>query len=200
MTYIPEQNPIVPDYLIYEELNGIPVYYRGYKEVINQGKKLEDITGYGALQWYLLTIISDFLKVAISKKYFVLVGEGGLHLEQKNNLSLDVSIYLRNQLSFEKLENKYLDTPPKVVIEIDTKADPDIFNYSNYFAPKTQALLDFGVEQVIWVYTNPKKVTIAQPTGPWLTVNWTDEITVLGQTFTIQKIIDEAEVENTAAQ
>lgn len=194
--YNPQENSVVPDYLIYEKLNGIPVYYRGYKEVMNQTKQLGEIIGYGALQWYLLTIISDYLKAGLSKEFFVLVGEGGLHLEHKNNLSLDLSIYLRSQLSFEKLENKYLDTPPRVVIEVDTKADPDIFNFSNYYATKTQKLLDFGVEQVLWLYTDLKKVVVAQSEGPWLTVNWTDEITVLGKTFTIQQIIDEAEVEN----
>jgi Uma2 family endonuclease len=197
MTYIPEQNPIVPDYLIYEELNGIPVYYRGYKEVLNQTKNPEDITGYGKLQAYLLTILNIYFLQILDKKYLPIVGETGLHIEHKHNFSLDLCIYMRKDSTFSKLENKYKSSPPKVVIEVDTKADPDIFNYSNYFAPKTQALLDFGVEQVIWVYTNPKKLTIAQPTGPWLTINWTDEITVLGHTFTIQQIIDEAEPENT---
>ncbi len=193
MTYMPEQQPTVPDYLVYEELNGIPVYYRGYKEVMNQTKTLNDIMAYGELQSYLLNILNYFLLRHLDKTYLPLVGETGLHLGHKTNLSLDLCIYLRQEFSFEKLQNKYKNTPPKVVIEVDTKADPAIFDFSSYYPAKTQALLDFGVEQVVWIYTDTKKVMLAQQEGAWLTVNWTDEVTILGHTFTVQQVIDEAE-------
>jgi Uma2 family endonuclease len=199
MTYIPEQNPTIPAYLIYEELNGIPVYYRGYKDVINQTKNLNEIMGYGELQSYILTILNIYFLQNLDKVYFPMVGETGLHIAHNNNLSLDLCIYLRKDFSFEKLENKYINTPPKVVIEVDTKADQDILDFSNYYVTKTQKLLDFGVEQVLWIYTDQKKVMVAQAEGSWLIINWTDEITVLGQTFTIQQIIDEAELGNTEA-
>lgn len=195
MTYVPEQNPVVPDYLVYETLDGIPVYYRGYKEIINETKKLNEVMGYGELQSYLLTILNIYLLQNLNKIYFPVVGETGLHIAPKNNLSLDLCIYMRKDFSFSKLENKYKSTPPKVVIEVDTKADPVIFDYSNYYFAKTKNLLDFGVEQVVWIYTDTKKVMVAQAEGPWLTVNWTDEITVLENTFTIQQIIEEAEAD-----
>ena len=35
----------VPAKLIREELKGVPLYYKGYKSVMNGSKKLEDIMG-----------------------------------------------------------------------------------------------------------------------------------------------------------
>ncbi|NJK82921.1 MAG: hypothetical protein HC912_03010 [Saprospiraceae bacterium] len=79
---------------------------------------------------------------------------------------------------------------------MDTKADPDTFSKTSYYMPKTQMLLDFGVEQVLWLYTDTEKVMVAQPNQPWWIVNWTNEIEVLGQKFTIQQIIRDAESES----
>ena len=60
----------------------------------------------------------------------------------------------------------------------------------NYYTGKTQKLLDFGVKQVIWVYTDYKKVTIANKGKTWLTMNWEDDFTLLNHTTSVDKIID----------
>jgi len=44
---------------------------------------------------------------------------------------------------------------------------------------KTQRLLDFGVERVIWITTQPKKIFLATQTAPWLTQNWDADVPVL---------------------
>lgn len=183
----------IPAELVYEELNGIPFYYRGYKAVMKSEKQLEEIVGYGGLQVFLLNLLADHLRVML-KEYRVLVGEGGLHAGHKKNLALDLCIYPKASLKFKDLKNQYLDIPPKIVIEVDTKADPDVFQYSTYYPPKTQLLLDFGVEQVLWIFTDAEKIMVAQPEQPWIIVNWKDEIEVLGHRFSIQGIIDAAEV------
>ncbi len=41
----------VPEYLVYERLNGMPVYYRNYKLVLDNKLKPEDIIGYGELRF-----------------------------------------------------------------------------------------------------------------------------------------------------
>ncbi len=184
--------PTIPSYLIYEQLDGIPVYYNGYKAVLNKTKTFEDIIGYGELQWLILNTLGDYLKEHLPKTYKVLTGEGGLHLGHKKNLSLDMSIFLKKQLSYKTLKNKYTKKIPQVVIEVDTKADPDVFQKSNYYTVKTQQLLDFGVPMVVWLFTDSEKVTIATNNEPWLTLNWADKITVLDHTFSIQKILEEA--------
>lgn len=183
----------VPEHLIYEELNGLPVYYRGYKLVLNKEKTLEEIMGYGSLQWVIINILTHYLNTLLGESFWVLGGEGGLHIDQRNNLSIDLGIFPRQSFSLKDLEPKYFSIPPKVVIEVDTKADPEIFQVSNYYPPKTQSLLDFGVEQVIWLFTDSEKVMVAEPGKPWITVNWTDEIHVLNHPLIIQQLIDDAE-------
>ncbi|MEO6758036.1 MAG: Uma2 family endonuclease, partial [Saprospiraceae bacterium] len=162
----PKRAKPIPDYLIYEILDGVPLYYAGYEQVLKNQKTLEDIMGYGSLQWVLLTLIADTLRPLIGNHHRILQGEGGLHLEGGSNLSLDLAIFEQHQLSFEKLRNKYFDIPPKVVIEVDTKAHLPEFSVPNYYQRKTQRLLDFGVEQVVWVFTEPRKITTARNNGP----------------------------------
>lgn len=187
----PRKPKAVPDYLIYELLDGIPLFYAGYEQVLKKQKTLEDIKGYGSLQWVLLTLIADSLRPRLDEQFILLQGEGGLHLSPRTNLSLDLAIYDRSQLAFDKLQNKYFDFPPKVIIEVDTKAHAPEFVIPNYYQVKTQRLLDFGVEQIIWVFTTPRKITVAQNKGPWLTVNWNDDIKVMGHTLNLQSLVDQ---------
>lgn len=187
----PRKPKAVPEYLVYEILEGIPLYYAGYEQVLKKQKTLEDIMGYGSLQWVLLDIIANFLRSIVGEKYRVLQGEGGLHLSHKTNLSLDLAVYKSSQLAFDKLQNKYFDFPPKLIIEVDTKAHQPEFTIPNYYQRKTQRLLDFGVGQVVWVFTDPRKITVAQNEGPWLTVNWNENIEVMGHTLNLQALVDQ---------
>ena len=150
--------------------------------------------GYGGLQWFIINVLGDFLKEKLGKEFRILSGEGGLHLGHQRNLSVDLGIYPKKELKFKDLKNKYLTIPPKIVIEVDTKADPEIFKHSNYYTPKTQRLLDFGVEQVVWLFTDSEKVTLATNDAPWITVNWSDAITILENTFTLEKVLNEEDV------
>ena len=181
----------VPDYLIYEIIDGIPLYYAGYEQVLKNKKTLEDIMGYGSLQWVLLTLIADKLRPLIGERYRVLQGEGGLHLSSRLNFSLDLAIFEQSHLSFERLQNKYFDIPPKVIVEVDTKAHLPEFTIPNYYQRKTQRLLEFGVEQVVWVFTDPRKITTARNDGPWLTVNWHDDVEVMGHRVNLQALVDQ---------
>ncbi len=56
---------------------------------------------------------------------------------------------------------------------------------------KTQKLLDFGTKQVVWIFTDPRKVMTATKDEPWLTVNWNHPITVLKQEFTLETFLRE---------
>jgi len=54
---IPNQRSLknkIPKDLIFEELDGIPIYYRGYNEVIKKSKTLEDIMGSSTLQMVII--------------------------------------------------------------------------------------------------------------------------------------------------
>ena len=53
-------------------------------------------------------------------------------------------------------------------------------------------MLDFGVEKVIWVLTNIKKVMIATPNNAWETVNWANDIEIIdGIYFNIHAYLTE---------
>src|ERR1700712_4990154 len=89
-----KQPPVALESLVYEVLDGRPLYYRGYEDVLS-GKKLpEDIMGSSSLQWVL---VSYFMRIMIrqldEKKYWFASNEAGVHIDHRNNLSHDVAIY-----------------------------------------------------------------------------------------------------------
>jgi len=186
----------IPSYLIYETLDGIPVYYKGYREVLGKTKTFEEIMAYGDLQAIFLTYIRNYLQSALGKEYFIIQGETGVHVEHKTNPSLDLCIFLARQISLKNAANKYFEIAPQAVIEVDTKADVQFFEQesgSNYFIKKTKKLLEFGVKEVVWFFTQDEKIMVAHPNQPWLTVDWKDEIEVMGHRFSIEKVIQESE-------
>ncbi len=187
----------IPAYLIYETLNGIPVYYRGYKNVLNEKQTLEEIMGYGGLQIFIINLLKDYFQPIFGQQNWVWSGEAGLHITHRSKPSLDFVIIPKSGISYKTLRNKYLDIPPSVVIEVDTKADFEAFPFTpgDYYLTKTGILLDFGVTEVVWIFTQVEKVMVARLNQPWLTVDWKDEIEVMGHRLTIQQIIEDSEKE-----
>jgi len=172
---------LIPKSLIYEEIDGKPIYYKDFEQVVNQQKTEEEIMGTSALQILIINYICDYLKKTISlEKYIVLNSELGLHISKGNNLAADIAIYEKSALKKIIIEDKYLEIPPEIVFEVDTKAD---LNYLvpkiNYFDTKTQKLFDFGVEKVFWVMTQSRKIIVASPNQPWQIMNWDMEIEVM---------------------
>lgn len=168
---------------IYEIIDGKPVYYNGYKEVLAGKKTIGEIRGASSLQStiieYLLTVL--FLSLDL-KKYRILTNEAGLHLNRQNNLSGDIIIYERDVLPVKDANKNYLAIPPKIQIEVDINADLGNFeSVDDYLHIKTNKLLSFGVEKVIWVTSNSKKVMIATPHDNWQVIDWHKPIEVLDQ-------------------
>ncbi len=180
----------IPEYLIWEVLDGQPLYRRGYKDVLRKLKTFEEIMGTSSYQ----SLISDYIIKILHRqlddeKYDVLASEIGVHLTHRNNLSNDIAIY--PLLSADKITKKYTNFPAKIVIEIDIDIDPSTIKDIDYLNRKTQKLLDFGVEKVIWVLTSIKKVMVATSNKPWLMVEWTQDIEILDEiSFNIQAFLD----------
>src|ERR1700712_5355178 len=84
----------VPDYLVYEVMDGKPIYYRGYQSVLNKTKTLEQIIGCSSLQAelisYILSVVYQFID---RSKYRVYTNEIGNHIDAGNNLSNDIAIF-----------------------------------------------------------------------------------------------------------
>ncbi|MEM1122016.1 MAG: hypothetical protein AAGJ18_16305 [Bacteroidota bacterium] len=83
----------IPSVLIYEMDNGEPIYYRGYREVLNKTKTTEEIMGNSALQSLLTTIISGFLFKTLPNHYRHFVSKLGFKFNRKSWRSLDIAIY-----------------------------------------------------------------------------------------------------------
>jgi hypothetical protein len=174
----------IPDYLISEVLNGKPLYYRGYKEVLKGKKTLEEIMGSSSLQAvlidYLLGLIYGFID---RKQYRILTNEAGLHLELNDNLSGDILIYDKAVLTAEKINTHYANVPPKIDIEIDVNIDLSDMHEMDYILAKTKKLLGFGVEKVIWILSKSQKVFVATPNVPWLIYDWNTDIEIMDKHF-----------------
>ena len=181
----------IPEYLVYEVIDGHVIYYRGYQDVLLGKQTLEDIMGASAIHSFILLIIKDYLTPLLGKPYWLMTGEMGLRLKMGGHVAGDIVIYERSAWSEEHLTSKLTEIIPSVVIEIDTSADPTShFTYTEYYQIKTLRLLDFGVSQVVWVHTLSRLVMVAER-GDWKMIGWDEEFTVLGQTFSINGLIRE---------
>jgi len=174
----------IPDSLIYEVIDGKPLYYEGYKDVLANKKTIEEIMGTSGLQSFIIQYILEVLYTKIGrKKYHFLTNEIGTHLDNKNNLSGDIYIYDKAQLTPDKINTHYLTIPPKIAIEIDIRVDLSDEKDFGYVFTKTHKLLDFGAEKVVWIFTKHQKVMIAIKDQDWLTKDWNQEIELVENEF-----------------
>lgn len=180
----PKPSPLL-DSLVYEVMDGRPLYYRGYEEVIAGRKSLEDIMGSSSLQWVLVSYFMEIMILSLDrKKYRFASNEAGVHINHRNNLSHDVAIYDRAVLTPDKINTQYVRVPAKVAIEIDVKADSSKVADFNYINRKTKKLLDFGSDKVIWVFTSSQQVMVAERgADAWLTMDWNRNLELLDNQF-----------------
>ncbi len=170
----------IPEHLIYEILDGKPIHYKGYRDVLSGAKRFSEIMGSSALQAFIVA----YLVVQLGKQLddelnTLLTSEAGLHLDKRNNLAGDVLIFDNKVLPVEAIDEFYANVPPKVVIEVDIAADPEDIDNDTYIFKKTEKLLQFGVEKVIWITTKAKKVMVATPDADWQVKDWHKDIEVM---------------------
>ena len=133
----------IPEALVYETINGKPVYYRDYRLVINKEKTIEEIMGSSSLQSIIITILMEhFFTTQSGQGLQFLSNEVGLHLRKGDNLNCDIAIVDKSTLIERGIKNKYLDFAPKIVVEVDTKAELSELSAGDYFNGKTKKLLD----------------------------------------------------------
>ncbi len=170
----------VPDYLIYEVIDGHPIHYKGYREVMSGKKTFSEIMGSSKLQSVIILHILRLLIKGLDEDDFeILSNEAGLHLDKRSNLAGDILIFDNQSMPIGEIDEHYADVPPKIAIEVDIMADPSDMEQDSYIFKKTQKLLDFGVEKVIWVTTKTKKVTVATPQADWQVKDWNKDVEIL---------------------
>ncbi len=183
----------IPDYLVYEILDNKKIYYRDYKKVLSGELPPEAVIGSSDLHAWIIDLILQVLYKNIDlNKFKILVGEVGYFYtpsRSKKWLNLDIAIVSREKL--KKPQGTYLKIPPEVVIEVDTKADLSEIG-EEYYIAKTERLLKSGVKKVIWVFTEYKKIQIAEAKKPWLTVDYDYELEIIdGIRLNLEKLLKE---------
>lgn len=184
----------IPKSLIYEMYDGKPMYYKGYKDVMNHLKSTEEIMGQSDVQGIIVNVILRYLMRNIDdEKYFAMSNETGFHLSKNNNISSDIVVFDKETLKNRENKGKYFDIPPLAVLEIDIEADAKEFGLSefDYYSMKTKNLLDFGVKEVFWFFSASKQVAIARPNQDWIIASWNKELVVLGEyKFSLEALLE----------
>ncbi len=171
--------PKIPDYLIREVIDGKPIYYKGYRDVLAETKTFAEIMGSSTLQSFIIAYLQRLLyKFLDDETHTILSSETGIHLNKYNNLAGDILIFENSVLPIEAIDEHYATVPPKIAIEVDIAAEAPDLEIDSYIFNKTQKLLNFGVEKVIWITTKSKKVTVATKNEDWQVKDWNKDIEV----------------------
>lgn len=185
----------IPEVLVYEMVDGKPIYYKGYKDYLSGDKQIDELMGSSYLQALIGTQLIILLSRLIDlKKYQLISNEVGLKFGKQSWRAADLAIYERKTLKDIPKVNKYLEVPPEIVIDIGAKADlEDTQNPLGYYHEKTGQLLNFGVDKVIWIFTDTRKIMIARQGEDWQITEWNKNISIMeGIEVNIVRIIDES--------
>ncbi len=187
MTYAAQS---IPEILIYEMVDGSPVYYKDYKDYLKGRKPIEAIMGSGKIQALIIAELIFLLRSFYGDEYLIFTNELGIQFSKNSWRAADIAV-VKSKL-VEELDNKYLTIPPEIVIEIDTKAElKEVKNPLGYYQEKTQELLQFGVKKVFWIFTETGKIMIAHPSKQWSIVDWDQSIEITsGLVVNLKTILD----------
>lgn len=137
--------------------------------------------GSSGIQSYIIRLLVEYLlRVLDLQKYEILFNELGFIYKKGSWRSLDIAIFERQKVEPYLVQDKFVAVAPKVVIEVDTKADLSRYgSVEEYAYEKSQDLLDAGVVKVLWIFTKPKKVMIAQQGQKWIVQNWNEDFEII---------------------
>lgn len=177
--------------LTYEVVDGKPIYYRGYREVLNGSKTIEDIMSDSSLQaWLKFQVAMVLFQQLHQTGYEVTNGEQGLYLAKKHQRGADIAIFRSKDLVLNK---HYSKRPPQAVVEIDVEADTEDTSDMEYIFRKVADYFAFGVKKVVWVFTETRQVMVMLPNRPAYTVTWNEDVEVLdGAKFNIADLLEKA--------
>jgi hypothetical protein len=180
------------DPLVFEEWDGKVYYRKGYREVLSGSKTVEEIMGSSSLQAEIVTyILQVILRTIDLQKYRVHTSEPGVHISHQVNMAGDIFIYDKSVFTPQKISRKYADVPPKIVIEVDISIEAEGITEMGYVFQKSERLLEFGCEKVIWVLSEIQKIVIFTPGEEAAILSWRSDVDVLESiTFNIGTHLD----------
>ena len=172
---------------------GKPIYYRGYKEVLKGKLPPEAVIGSSELQAFLVALLVAYLFSKLDKeRYLITANELGFFTGEDSYRLLDIAIFDKEKFGFTE---EYTKIPPRVVIEVDVKADLKGYaSVEDYTFEKTRELLDAGVEKVIWIFTKSKRILLAERGKDWIVRDWDKDVEILeGIRINVEKLLKEAQ-------
>ena len=133
----------------------------------------------------------------MSEAYLVFSNELGLQFSKGSWRAAEIAVIKASKV--KQLDDKYLHVAPELVIEIDTKADlSEIKNPLGYYQEKTDELLNFGVQKVVWIFTDTRKVMMAEAgKKAWSLTDWTQDVEMIeGLNINLQKILEQKKIKS----
>ncbi|HFA51419.1 MAG TPA: Uma2 family endonuclease [Bacteroidetes bacterium] len=180
----------IPKHLIYEMDEGVPIYYKGYKEYLNGNQNFEQTMPDSNLQAWLKGRLYLFISLLFqkNKNIVVTVGEQGLSLKKRSWRGADIAIFKKSNFD---LVPEYSKKPPEVVIEINIKGDYDSDEKMlRDYERKNAQLLEFGVKKIIWIFTETQFIVSVTNEGK-KNYEWNDDVPVFKDiSFNVQKVVD----------
>src|SRR5690606_26123076 len=111
----------VPSFLIREVLNGEPIYYKGYQDVLIGTKAFDEVMGDSAEKLAVIEYLTrSFLSGPDRLHYRIITNDAGLMIDQNNDLSGDIQLFHAIVFTTNKKKSTYGLIPPSDHIEIDT--------------------------------------------------------------------------------
>ena len=179
----------IPESVIYEMVNGKPIYYRGWQDVLKGEKTIEQIKASSLIQSYLLGEMCAATHVALRKAYILGTNEAGIRFKKGDWRAADICLWTKASLKNTPLHAHYSDIIPEIVIEVDTKADTK--EMPMYYLEKTKDFHQHGVRRVLWIFTGSEQVMIAEKGQKWTIQEWSESFEVAdGCTLNIKELID----------
>ena len=180
---------LIPEALIYEMVEGKPIYYRGWQDVLKGKKTVEQIMASSLMQSYLVSEINVATHIALRKKYILGTNEAGLKFKKGDWRAADICLWTKTSLKGTPLHDHYSQIIPEIVIEVDTKAD--LLTNPNYYFDKTKHLHKNGVRRVLWIFTSSEQVMIAVKGENWTVQDWSESVEVAdGFMLNVKELID----------
>ena len=180
---------LIPEALIYEMVEGKPIYYRGWQDVLKGEKTIEQIMASSLMQSYLVGEVFAATHVALRKKYILGTNEAGIKFKKGDWRAADICLWTKVSLKGTPLHDHYSQIIPEIVIEVDTKADT--LTIPTYYLDKTKHLHKNGVRRVVWIFTSPEQVMVAEKGEKWTIQDWSESVEVAdGFMLNVKELID----------
>lgn len=164
----------IPISLVRETLHGKPLYYNGYKNVLNGLEQTAAIVGISSSQSLLHSAISFHIGSKMDRKKYLLATGPWLQRNNKNKLCSDLCIFSKQKVT---PNDKYFQVAPELAVEVDVKIETD--KELDYIFAKSEEMKAFGCQKVLWIITKHKKIFVFAQGTETVIYEWDRDIELM---------------------